>query len=292
MLPSNRDENAGYLNERDKRNIKASLGSAIPAIILTSPLEIIKMNAQVTSGNITIRGMVKDVFRNHGIRGFYKGLGVSLCGQPMFWALYHPIKNNLHDNLANDDGSIDFWAKSSTIFAASLGASVTVNPLFVVKTRFQTSVLMPGAGSLRYLEMIKNIFRNEGIGGFYKGNFVAQIKNTQLVPQMLLYEFIRDSSLNPLYDSNLFLIDRSFVSGVVAKTIASCIVYYPVDVIRTNIRHKTVHVSIPEVIKEVYRRPGGFLNFYRGVSVYWVSAIPTFGLITFGMNKLQIRLKD
>jgi solute carrier family 25 folate transporter 32 len=286
------------LKRRDVQDIKASLGSSIPAIIATSPLEIIKMNAQVTSHNVTIRGMFRDVYKNHGVRGFYKGLGVSLCGQPMFWALYHPIKNNLRDHFANEDGSIDFWAKSGTIFAASLTASMTVNPLFVLKTRFQTSVLKTNPDgilkyrNIRYSQMIKDIFRNEGFSAFYKGNFVAQIKNTQLVPQMLLYEFFNEWSLNPLSDSNLFITDRSFVSGVAAKTIASCVVYYPVDVIRTNIRDKTTRVSIPTIIKEIYNRPGGLLNFYRGVGVYWISAIPTFGLITFGMNKLQTRLRD
>lgn len=74
-----------YLREKDVRAIKASLGSSIPAIIATSPLEVLKMNAQVTSQNTTIREMFKDVMRTHGLRGFYKGLGVSLCGQPLFW---------------------------------------------------------------------------------------------------------------------------------------------------------------------------------------------------------------
>ena len=79
------------LRDKDKRDIKASLGGSIPAILATSPLEVIKMNAQVTSHNVTIRGMFKDVYRTHGIRGFYKGLGVSLCGQPLFWVRKIPF---------------------------------------------------------------------------------------------------------------------------------------------------------------------------------------------------------
>lgn len=308
MLPDKTKRTASRASRasRDKRDIKASLASSIPAILATSPLEVIKMNAQVTSSNITIRGMFRDVFCTHGISGFYKGLGVSLCGQPAFWAIYHPMKNNLTDAFSNEDGSIDFWTKCGVIFGASLGASMTVNPLFVVKTRFQTSVLKKKKdGSLkhpniRYAPTIKNIWKNEGkrgpdgikrsgIYGFYKGNFVAQIKNTQLIPQMLLYEFFNDADWNPLQDNHFFLFDKSFVSGVAAKTIASCIIYYPVDVIRTNIRDSTEVVSIPRIIREIAGRPGGLLNFYRGVGIYWMSAVPTFGLIAYGMKKLQTR---
>lgn len=286
-------------SNKTKRDILFSLGSSTSAVVLTSPLEVIKMNAQVTSSNVTIRGMFKDVYHTHGPKGFYKGLRVSLCGQPAFWALYHPIKNTLEDKLSNDDGSIEFSGKCGSIFTASLVASMTVNPLFVLKTRFQTSVLKKNSNgtlkypNVRYPEMIKDLWKYEGVRGIYKGNFVAQIKNTQMVPQMLLYELLNEASWNPLQNNSLFLIDRSFLSGVAAKTLASCMIYYPVDVVRTNIRDKREKkVTILQVVREIKARRGGYLNFYRGVGIYWLSSVPTFGLITYGMNKLEKHFKD
>lgn len=208
-------------------------------------------------------------------------------------AIYHPIKNNLIDHYSDADGNIHFWKKSGSIFVASLTASMSVNPFFVAKTRFQTSVLKKNPDgtlkhpNMKYNQLIKDIWRVEGARGLYKGNLVAQVKNTQLVPQMLLYEYIINAKWNPLNDSDLFLIDRAFISGVTAKTVASCMVYYPVDVIRTNIRDNVKNKSIATIIKDIGSRPGGILNFYRGVGVYWISAVPTFGLLSYGMNKLQ-----
>jgi hypothetical protein len=64
-------------------------------------------------------------------------------------------------------------------------------------------------------------------------------------------------------------------------------VYYPLDNIRTNIRRYEENKSIPKVIAEIYNRPGGILNFYRGVGLYWISAVPTFGLIMFSYEKIK-----
>ena len=183
--------------------------------------------------------------------------------------------------------TIDFSRKCAAIFSASLIASMTVNPLFVIKTRFQTSVFKKNPDgtlankNIKYKKMGKDIWKGEGMRGLYKGNLVAQVKNTQLVPQMLLYEYFNDAGWNPFTSNHLFLMDRAFVSGVAAKTIASCVLYYPVDVVRTNIRDNVENKSVMRMVREIFHRPGGILNFYRGVGLYWVSAVPTFGLITY-----------
>jgi solute carrier family 25 folate transporter 32 len=296
------------LSTKTQKDIKAAAGAAIGGVLVTSPLEVIKLNAQVTSSNLSIRNMFRDVYRTHGMRGFYKGLGVSLCGQPGFWVLYFPVYNNLTRHITeeedynrlhvkNEDGTLTNTAKASVIFASSLTASMTVNPLFVYKTRFQTSVLKKNPdGSLKYPKMtysglVKDVWKYEGIRGLYKGNLVAQIKNTQMVPQMFLYDYFKNAHWNPLEDNNIMLIDRAFVSGIGAKTVSS-FVFYPIDVIRTNIRDNVENKSILRIAKDVANRPGGLLNFYRGYGIYWFSAIPTFGLITYGYNKLQNYIKD
>jgi hypothetical protein len=300
------------LSTKTQRDIKSAAGAAIGGVIVTSPLEVIKMNAQVTSSKMNFRDMCRDVYNTHGARGFYKGLGVSLLGQPIFWVLYFPVYNNLsqyaNDNyqytingprfqVKNENGNLSNTTKASVIFASSLVASMTVNPLFVYKTRFQTSVLKKNLdGSLKYPNMsytslVKDVWKYEGIRGLYKGNFVAQIKNTQMVPQMFLYDYFVNTSLNPLSDNNLMLLDKAFVSGIAAKT-GSSFMFYPIDVIRTNIRDNVENKSIFRIAKDISNRPGGLLNFYRGYSIYWFSAIPTFGLITYGYNKLQNYMKD
>jgi hypothetical protein len=296
------------LSSKTKNDIKAAGIAAVGGILLTTPLEVIKMNAQVTSTNVTVHGMFKDVYRTHGLKGFYKGLGVSLCSQPGFWVLYFPVYNNLFgyvkDNyqynpnrstwlqLKREDGTLTNNAKAGVILVSSLVASMTVNPLFVYKTRFQTSVLKKNPdGSLKYPNMTykslaRDVWKYEGIRGLYKGNLVAQIKGTQMIPQMFVYDYFKSASWNPLKENHIMILDRAFMAGIAAKTISS-FMFYPMDVVRTNIRDNVENKSILRVVKDVAGRPGGVLNFYRGYGIYWVSAIPMFGMFTYSYDKIQ-----
>lgn len=281
-------------SERTKRDILNSWGSAGLAVVATSPLEVIKMNAQVTSSKLTISSMFKDVYKTHRVGGFYKGLASSMIAQPGYWTFYWPLYNNLKDTYSIN-GQLDLAKKMGIIFVSSSVASMIINPFFVFKTRFQTSVMKKNIdGTLKnpnitYKSLITDMAKNEGIRGFYKGNMVAQFKNTQMMIQMPLYDAINNSAMmNSFFGKNdIIFLDKSFLSGIAAKTVASCMIYYPVDSIRTNIRDNVENKSITSIVKDIYRRPGGFLNFYRGVGIYWVSAIPTFGTIMYIYEKLQ-----
>jgi len=279
--------------DQTRQDVAKAWGSSVTAVTVCSPLEVLKINAQVTPHNSSIRTMFKDIYRTHSFRGFYKGYGVSLLAQPGYWSIYLPIYNSLKSKIQNEDGTLDLHKKFAAVFCSSTIASVSVNPLFVFKTRFQTSVFKKGTdGTLKhpkvsYIQMAKDIAKEEGLRGFYKGNLVAQVKNTQMLLQMPLHDFLNNHPLNPLESSSFFLFDRAFVSGTIAKTVASCMVFYPVDVIRTNLRDQVENKSVMQIVHEIYRRPGGILNFYRGVGIYWLSAVPTFGLTMYVYENLS-----
>jgi len=160
-------------------------------------------------------------------------------------------------------------------------SGIAVNPLFVFKTRFQTAALKDNP-NIRYGQLMRDMTQNEGIRGFFKGGLVAQYKNTQMVIQMPLYDYLANHTYNPLIGNGA----NAFVSGCVAKLI-SCSVYYPLDNIRTNIRRYVEPKSIAQVVKDIYARPGGMLNFYRGIRLYWLSAVPTFGLIMYSYETIK-----
>ena len=277
------------ISDRTKKDIVNSWGSAGLAVLACSPIEVIKMNAQVTSSNVTIRSMFTDVYKTFGARGYYKGLTASIVAQPGYWTFYWPIYNNLKERYADHNGALDLHKKMGIIFFSSSVASMTINPFFVFKTRFQTSVMKKNSdGSLKFPKMtyktlITDMIKNEGIRGFYKGNLIAQFKNTQMMIQMPMYDYLNNNSVvnKFLGKSDIIFLDKSFISGIASKTIASCLIYYPVDSIRTNIRDNVENKSIRKVVSEIYARPGGLLNFYRGVGIYWISAVPTFGIIMY-----------
>lgn len=227
----------------------------------------------------------------------------TIASQPLYWTCYFPVYHYLSDSILNKSKSystknikevdnqfpekkkLTFGEKILAVSVASSVSGFIVNPLFVFKTRFQTSALTNI--NTNYVSLIKTMIKNEGIRGFYKGNLVAQFKNTQMVVQMPLYDYFTSREvIQSLTNSNTNNGAITFGMGCLAKLISSTI-YYPLDNIRTNIRRYEQHKSISKIISEIYSRPGGIMNFYRGVGLYWISAVPTFGLIMYSYEKIK-----
>jgi solute carrier family 25 (mitochondrial folate transporter), member 32 len=174
----------------------ASGAAGILTAILTNPIWVVKTRMLSTSRNApgayksTIQGTIS-LYNSEGLRGFYRGLLPSLFGvshgaiQFMayeqlknYWALHFRHGSKL--NLSN----IDFLSLSaaSKIFAGSI-----TYPYQVVRARLQTY----DAGK-RYQgawDVVRKVWRHEGIGGFYKGlgpNIVRVLPSTCVT--FLVYE--------------------------------------------------------------------------------------------------------
>ena len=59
------------------------------------------------------------------------------------------------------------------------------------------------------------------------------------------------------------------------------------DTLRTNVRTQQGHISYLQVIKNVYSRRGGVLNFYRGIGLYWMSQVPIFAITMGAFEKMM-----
>ena len=60
---------------------------------------------------------------------------------------------------------------------------------------------------------------------------------------------------------------------------------------RTNLRSNVANKSIMQIVRDIYGRPGGIANFYRGVVIYWISAVPTFGVLMYMYENSEKLLK-
>ena len=157
-----RDENGKVSNSK---NFIAGLSSgAIEAFVWTSPTERIKIIQQKNKQYIPTINVIKDIIKNDGIMGLYKGTIPTIYKQSLsvgfrFW-MYSIIK----DFFEKDGRKINSY---ETIFTGAFagGLSTTFNhPFDVVKSRIQSNTNSGGT-----FQIMNKIIKDEGIKGLFAG---------------------------------------------------------------------------------------------------------------------------
>ncbi len=145
----------------------------------------------------------RQVFRNEGLRGFYKGAGVSLIGNShgaVQFAVYEPMKNVWRRYLARDHAQkVDRFQQeklgnTATLVisgSAKIVAGTVTYPYQVIRSRLQTY-----HAEVRFGKGIRGvaskIWKEEGWKGFYRGlgtNILRVLPATWAT--FLVYENVR-----------------------------------------------------------------------------------------------------
>ncbi|KAK2913385.1 hypothetical protein Q8A67_001784 [Cirrhinus molitorella] len=115
----------------------------------------------------------RDLLKDKGIAGLYKGLGATLLRDVPFSIIYFPLFANLNSlGRRNADGSAPFYISFLAGCFAGCTAAVAVNPVDVVKTRLQS--LARGHHEDTYSgvkDCISKILSHEGPSAFLKGSY-------------------------------------------------------------------------------------------------------------------------
>ncbi|ETI23438.1 hypothetical protein G647_05240 [Cladophialophora carrionii CBS 160.54] len=159
--------------------LAASSASGILSAMLTNPIWVVKTRMLSTSAAQTgaYPGMMfglRAIYRTEGIRGFFHGLTPTLFGVShgaLYFVAYERLK--VWRQMAKKDQTLTNF---DTIMASSLSktfAGTLTYPHQLVRARLQTydpsatkHVRGPGL-----VPLIKQIWRNEGLVGYYKGLF-------------------------------------------------------------------------------------------------------------------------
>uniref|UniRef100_A0A8C7Y3S7 Mitochondrial glutamate carrier 1 n=1 Tax=Oryzias sinensis TaxID=183150 RepID=A0A8C7Y3S7_9TELE len=176
------------------KEMLAGCGAGTCQVIVTTPMEMLKIQLQdagrigktkrntlfshlmekerphVRSYNISI---LKQLLREKGIAGLYKGLGATLLRDVPFSIIYFPLFANLNNLGKKDvDGPAPFYVSFISGCLAGSTAAVAVNPVDVIKTRLQS--LNRASTEDTYsgvTDCIRKIMRNEGPSAFLKGAY-------------------------------------------------------------------------------------------------------------------------
>lgn len=181
-----------YVYNKCKKNIKICNNiflekliygsiSGICAVTATQPLDVIRHRLMYYQNNNIYATMI-DIYKENGIKSFYKGYIPNLIGLTPYIAINFCTYDILKNNIFN---------KNSYILSATLSAIISQTICYPLDTIRRNIYIKNNKG---LLNVTKNIFVKKGIYGFYKGIMPNAIK---IVPQniirFLVYEKLNNS---------------------------------------------------------------------------------------------------
>eukprot|EP00937_MAST-01D_sp_MAST-1D-sp2_P001553 g1553.t1 len=227
--------------------------------------------------------LLRDVVRQEGVSGLYKGLVSGLTGMGVAWASYYYFYNIFTTRAMRAEGvtrATDLGNSWRLLIGAGAGTvtCVVTNPLWVVNTRvkLRPKDAPPSRGLVNEL---LQLFREEGLPGLFQGlapslvlvsNPAVQFMSAELLKRAYVRRLVAarprlaharaaevDALLGPLFH---------FCVGALSKLV-STLVTYPYQVVKTRMqRAENQRYTTVECISRVLREegPGGF---YKGMEV-------------------------
>ncbi|KAI8985651.1 mitochondrial carrier [Trametes punicea] len=290
--------------------VAGGLGGMCGAIV-TSPFDVVKTRLQsdlfrekASSISITGNGVatitaprrnllwhfvetghiIRDIYREESPRALFKGLGPTLVGVVPARSINFFTYGNGKQIIANrfNNGEENSWVHLTAAALAGIATGTATNPIWVVKTRLQLDSHRPSGAGPKSLfggsvAMIRKIFREEGIRGFYKGLSASYLGVTEGTIQWVLYERLKRLTAGTQGKGGVQEWLGMLGSAGTAKCIASLITY-PHEVLRTRLRQplvngKVKYTGLWQTLRLVIAEEGA-RSLYGGLSAHLMRVIP------------------
>ncbi|KAI0419107.1 mitochondrial carrier domain-containing protein [Xylaria grammica] len=309
----------------------AGATGGMTASILTAPLDVLKTrlqsdfyqaqlrNARVAASQAHLSPLrlasyhlaetihiLRDVYRIEGWRALFKGLGPNLVGvipaRSINFYVY-PMGKRTYSEWTGLGPTNPIIHLASAI-TAGIATGTATNPIWLVKTRLQldknNAERKGDVSARRYRnswDCIKQVMRNEGPRGFFKGLSASYLGVTETTAQWVMYEelkrrlrlreehIIASGREKTWWDHTVNWTGNAMGAGA-AKGLAA-ILTYPHEVARTRLRQAPMadghpkYTGLVQCFKLVWKEEG-FIGLYGGLTPHLMRTIPS-AVIMFGM---------
>ncbi|EJD02463.1 mitochondrial carrier [Fomitiporia mediterranea MF3/22] len=306
--------NYGDLNEtlRQNKAVVCAISASYISTFAGYPLDSLKSRLQTSRNAITVPRMARQVFREEGIRGFYRGLWIPLFTISFVRAASFTIYNGTKDflrfqDLLSRDKLFDV-ACLGGLGGATAGALISFGsaPFELVKVRRQLEYSIAESKGIKLVkpptttQAVKDIVRSSGLRGLYIGLPLHLLRDTSGTALYFLeYDGMRHlmgrlpsgeqgptPTWLPMPASIVPFFCGSF-SGV-----TSWALIYPLDVVKTKVQTRALagerKRGIGETFYRLLRGPDpahprtlyeGISRMYRGLGISALRSITTHGLL-------------
>ncbi|GIK06518.1 hypothetical protein Aspvir_002168 [Aspergillus viridinutans] len=277
----------------------AGFTAGIVSTLCLHPLDLLKTRLQVDRSSPSQLGgslrVIRDIARREGgITAFYRGLTPNIIGNSTSWGLYFLCYGKTKDLMRRLRGSRVPELTSTDYFVASglagLATSVLTNPIWVIKTRMlSTGSNTPGAYA-SFTTGVAQIYRAEGIPGFYRGLLPALFGVSHGALQFMAYEKLK------LYRTRMSSASRTsgdnigsgatparqlgnfdfFLTSSLSKIFAGCVTY-PYQVLRSRLQTYDAHLvyrGVGDAMAQIWAQEG-FAGFYKGLGPNLLRVLPS-----------------
>eukprot|EP01095_Lingulamoeba_sp_RSL-Kostka_P001870 TRINITY_DN12655_c1_g2_i1.p1 TRINITY_DN12655_c1_g2~~TRINITY_DN12655_c1_g2_i1.p1 ORF type:complete len:337 (-),score=58.24 TRINITY_DN12655_c1_g2_i1:84-995(-) len=275
----------------------AGLSAGSIASVTTCPFDVIRIRMASSMSHhhyTTFFRATRKILYYEGLLGFYKGLGANLIALAPNWSIYfvsyNYIKQQFQKKRHNKEGNLTPIEHAISASVAAIATDITVNPLWLVKTRLQTQFMRQthreNIHQRTYEGIIDGfikIVRNEGFFALWKGITPQLIGVLHVAIQFPLYEYLKKKLKERRKETdNIINIDIA-IAPAVSKIIAS-VIAYPHEVLRSRFQYQ--HATDPEhyhslrnAIVRIYQDEG-IRGYYKGIIPNLFRVIPS-ATITF-----------
>jgi hypothetical protein len=203
------------------------------SVFAYQPFQVVRTSMMVTydhGKNPNMFYMIRRIFTEEGIGGFYRGFTPAMIkttiGTAIYFATLDAAKNVLETSkTARKSHSTNFIASGIARFIQT----IAINPIYVIKTRFE---VVGFHGYSSFFEAFKRIRAEEGYSGFMKGLKQGIVKD---VPSSALFYSLYEGFKYEFVKMGVHSVQYQAIGASLCATVVVALLTNPIDVIRTRI---------------------------------------------------------
>lgn len=251
--------------------------SAVITVTFIHPIDVVKTRIQISSeyGALGMGGTIKRVVGSEGVAALWKGVNAAWLREASYTSLrlglYEPCKIAFGCTTPENTTFVKKFLAGSA--AGALG-SIAGNPFDVLKTKMMAS---EGTVQPSILGTGKDLLKNQGIAGFYRG-IDSNIARAMVLngTKMACYDQMKGYTveLTGLPKSHLLV---QFLSAVSAGFFMTCTVS-PFDMVRTRLMNQPadakIYANAVDCFTQIVKNEGP-ATLWRGFMPIWSRFAPT-----------------
>lgn len=247
--------------------------------------------------------VILKVYEEEGLSGLYKGLGASLVGsfvQSFSYFFWYTVVRKYYFKMKSGRGrgTVKKFSTIEELLLSMIAAATSqlfTSPVSTISTIQQTKEGLEGDNSVR--DIACQIYKNEGITGFWKGLKVSMVLTINPSITYASSEKLKDMIFNvewdskKLGDSSLQLNPaQNFLIGVLSKIISTTITH-PLIIAKASLqKNSSQFKSFQQVLHYLYKHEG-LRALWKGILPQLCKGILVQGLLFMFKGELAKRIR-